>query len=248
MPSTLHRLSFKALRFSYRTPGRRKGVPLASHVRQFHRTPQYQARRKPEEDEGEDAEEDVSPSRSPTGTLSGPFKFSIEALAPEEQALYKSLPPDQQKEFRLEAQMLHDYYTQPAVAQKMTGDVSKAAGEPLMPFEAPPRPRFKPGLMAMGEDEQEFIGEDPEFEGDDITALGHGELEQHRELREYARIAVWEMPLLHSMLFFHIIVRVLGTHDASQNWQSRSFPLPSNNHSVSAIRPTWAKNTPQARK
>ncbi|KAK3995768.1 mitochondrial ribosomal subunit protein-domain-containing protein [Cladorrhinum sp. PSN332] len=39
------------------------------------------------------------------------------------------------------------------------------------------------------------IGED-DFEEDDIMAMGHGKLEEHREFREYARIAVWEMPLL----------------------------------------------------
>lgn len=44
-------------------------------------------------------------------------------------------------------------------------------------------------------------GEEDEFEEDDISSLGHGELEQHREMRDYARIAAWEMPLLSSMLF-----------------------------------------------
>ncbi|OIW29086.1 mitochondrial ribosomal protein [Coniochaeta ligniaria NRRL 30616] len=39
------------------------------------------------------------------------------------------------------------------------------------------------------------FGED-DFEEDDITSMGHAKLEEHREMREYARIAVWEMPLL----------------------------------------------------
>lgn len=41
------------------------------------------------------------------------------------------------------------------------------------------------------------IGED-DFEEDDIMAMGHAKLEEHREFREYARVAVWEMPLLSS--------------------------------------------------
>jgi small subunit ribosomal protein S35 len=41
------------------------------------------------------------------------------------------------------------------------------------------------------------IGED-DFEEDDMMAMGHAKLEEHREFREYARIAVWEMPLLSS--------------------------------------------------
>lgn len=41
------------------------------------------------------------------------------------------------------------------------------------------------------------IGED-DFEEDDMMAMAHPKLEEHREFREYARIAVWEMPLLSS--------------------------------------------------
>lgn len=37
-----------------------------------------------------------------------------------------------------------------------------------------------------------------EDDHDDITTLGHGELERHREMRHYARLAAWEMPLLAS--------------------------------------------------
>ncbi|EKG10337.1 hypothetical protein MPH_12618 [Macrophomina phaseolina MS6] len=40
------------------------------------------------------------------------------------------------------------------------------------------------------------MGEDEEWHGDDITSTGHAELEQQREIREYMRIAAWEMPLL----------------------------------------------------
>lgn len=41
------------------------------------------------------------------------------------------------------------------------------------------------------------IGED-DFEEDDMMSMAHGKLEEHREYREYARITVWEMPLLAS--------------------------------------------------
>lgn len=50
--------------------------------------------------------------------------------------------------------------------------------------------------------EDEHLGEE-DFFGDDISSHGHGELEQHRELREYARLAAWELPLLSST---HIIL------------------------------------------
>lgn len=44
------------------------------------------------------------------------------------------------------------------------------------------------------------IGED-EWEEDDMLSIAHDKLEEHREYRQYARITVWEMPLLASKGF-----------------------------------------------
>ena len=54
----------------------------------------------------------------------------------------------------------------------------------------------KLGFWAEGE---ESMGPDEDYYGDDLTSLGHSELEKHRELREYARLIAWEMPLLNRM-------------------------------------------------
>jgi len=48
------------------------------------------------------------------------------------------------------------------------------------------------------------VGED-DWEENDIMSLAHGKLEEHREYREYARIAVWEMPLLASKLIGAVV-------------------------------------------
>jgi len=68
------------------------------------------------------------------------------------------------------------------------------------PFaEALRRKKLKQTFMNLGEAEpweEEGMLDD---EHDDITSLAHGELEQHREMRHYARLAAWEMPLLSSM-------------------------------------------------
>lgn len=58
-------------------------------------------------------------------------------------------------------------------------------------------PRWPKSFWSIDE-EREDPGEDPDFEGDDITSQAHGELEQHRELREFARVMAWDMPLLFS--------------------------------------------------
>ena len=39
---------------------------------------------------------------------------------------------------------------------------------------------------------------DDDFYDDEITSMAHAEVELHREMREYARIAAWDMPLLSS--------------------------------------------------
>ncbi|KAF3050337.1 37S ribosomal protein S24, mitochondrial [Didymella keratinophila] len=51
----------------------------------------------------------------------------------------------------------------------------------------------KNGFWAEGE---ESMGSDEDYYGDDITSHGHGELQSHRYLREYARLIAWELPLL----------------------------------------------------
>ncbi|KAL2071582.1 hypothetical protein VTL71DRAFT_12817 [Oculimacula yallundae] len=58
------------------------------------------------------------------------------------------------------------------------------------------RKKMKDTFMNMGEAEpweDEYTMED---EDDDLNSLAHGELEQHREMRHYARLIAWEMPLL----------------------------------------------------
>ncbi|KAH7149513.1 mitochondrial ribosomal subunit protein-domain-containing protein [Dactylonectria estremocensis] len=46
------------------------------------------------------------------------------------------------------------------------------------------------------EDPETNTEELDEFDEDDITSMAHGKLDQIREMRNYARLAVWEMPLL----------------------------------------------------
>jgi small subunit ribosomal protein S35 len=55
------------------------------------------------------------------------------------------------------------------------------------------RRKVAAGFWAEGE---ESMGVDEDYYGDDLTSHGHGELKQHRMLREYNRLVAWEMPLL----------------------------------------------------
>ena len=133
-----------------------------------------------------------------------PYSFR-ESLDSSARAFYDSLSPEDRVRYEQDAIKLDEYMTSPAVEARLNAEVSEAAYDVLRqtPRERPlpgDDERFKPGLMAMGEANEQESGEDELFEGDDMSSLAHGELEQHRELRTYARIAAWEMPLLSSML------------------------------------------------
>jgi len=64
----------------------------------------------------------------------------------------------------------------------------------LRPFSSAPRFLAQsPGFDSLGPIEEKS------WEFDDISSISHAELDQHREAREYARIMIYEMPLLARM-------------------------------------------------
>lgn len=181
MARVTFRFSCVILRYTCRIPSRRKPLisPVASRLQSFHTSSIYR---------------DDLPRRHK------PYVFEVSSLTPEARDHYNSLSPEQRLEYEESSTKLHDYMTSPEVESKLHQGVSQAVEElereePKVPFEVT---KFKPGFFAMGEDEPEDVGEDEKFEGDDITSPAHAQLEQHREIREYMRIAAWEMPMLSS--------------------------------------------------
>ena len=181
-------LGFKALLYTSSIPARRKAPSLACPKQALHTTPLRRRR--------EDSE---APSSSQKAKRE-PFKFSLSDFGSRERSAYQSLTPQERDQWREEAEQMHKQMTSPQVESELQGLVSRAVYETAaaVPHTEPTVKRIKPGLFAMGEEEEQDSGEDPKFEGDDIPSLGHGELEQHREMRHYARLAAWEMPLLSS--------------------------------------------------
>jgi hypothetical protein len=57
------------------------------------------------------------------------------------------------------------------------------------------------GYWAMDEDDEfaQIFDDDDENKQDDLTAMGHAELDLHRDMREYQRRIAWDMPFLRSM-------------------------------------------------
>ncbi|KAL8654057.1 MAG: hypothetical protein Q9226_003582 [Calogaya cf. arnoldii] len=157
-----------------------------SNRRPFQSAPVYRAKSDEEERSG-------SPNVSKE-----PYSFDYDQLVPEEQHHYDLLSPEEKKKLQDVERAAYEHLTSPKIESELQGMVSQAVYDISreVPREHSVLPLITPGLMAMGEIDEQDSGEDEDFEGDDITSTAHGELEQHREIREYARIAAWEMPML----------------------------------------------------
>ncbi|KAL8684007.1 MAG: hypothetical protein Q9186_000037 [Xanthomendoza sp. 1 TL-2023] len=136
--------------------------------------------------------------RAPSNIPQEPYSFNYDQLVPEERHHYDLLSPEDKKRFQDEEKAAYEHLTSSAMESELQGMVNQAVYDIS---QETPRERYvpqkiTPGLMAMGEIDEQDSGEDEDFDGDDITSTAHGELEQHREIREYARIAAWEMPML----------------------------------------------------
>lgn len=72
-----------------------------------------------------------------------------------------------------------------------------ATRELSRPLRAAIKPR-RDAFWDEDEDDKDLITNDDsdEFDENDMTDIAHAKLEEHREQREYARLAIWELPLL----------------------------------------------------
>ena len=181
MATAVKQLGFSALRRTCRTIPQRSPRRRITPFRSFTTTTVYRY-----EDEDEDRP-------------SPPLSF-YDSLHPDDRIFYDSLSPSDRQEFERNARELEAHMTSPGVESGLHAEVSNAAHEVATEMFEPDYVDRKPnnGLLAMGETDEIEQAEDPVWKNDDITSLAHGELEQHRELRHYARIAAWEMPLLSS--------------------------------------------------
>ncbi|KAI9824641.1 MAG: hypothetical protein M1819_000842 [Sarea resinae] len=123
----------------------------------------------------------------------------LSMLSPSDRAFYDSLSETDRTEFLTALEQLNAHMTKPSVEASLNSVVAAAAHTVDIENPKPPfmRERINPNsYAAMGEADLDGTGGDDVFEEDDISSLAHAELEQHREIRDYARIAAWEMPLL----------------------------------------------------
>lgn len=188
MAPSFNRLGFAVLRHSNRIRCRRKQRIGLVAYRPLHSTPIY--RTPANDDDG------AHPPKAPQ-ELNGSSHGNFDPRARQQ---YDLLSPEERAQYQKEEQAAYEHLSSPAMESEMQGLVNQAVYDinKETPRDREPPEKITPGLMAMGEVDEQGSGEDDEFDGDDITSVAHGELEQHREIRDYARIAAWEMPMLSS--------------------------------------------------
>ncbi|KAL8928568.1 MAG: hypothetical protein Q9208_001802 [Pyrenodesmia sp. 3 TL-2023] len=186
MAPSFNRLGFALLRHSHRIQCRRKQRLGLVAYRPLHSTRIYRT----PPDDVDDARRPNAPKNLSSSSHGG--------LDPQARQQYDLLSPEERVQYQKEEQAAQEHLNSPAMESEMQGLVSQAVYDinKETPRGRQPPERITPGLMAMGEVDEQGSGEDDEFDGDDITSIAHGELEQHREIRDYARISAWEMPML----------------------------------------------------
>ncbi|MCJ1311857.1 37S ribosomal protein S24, mitochondrial [Agyrium rufum] len=181
------------IRLTYCTAPPRTGSSLALPYRAFSTS---KARSAPREEDTEETEPTQEASLFPP--LEQTHENFLSSLSQSDRTTYNGLPDNEKAEMEEAFWILYAHHSEPDVQASMNMDINRAVREYEMiaPDHNPPPKKIKEGLMALGEDDEIAVTEDDEFMNDDINSLAHGDLEQHREIREYARIAAWEMPLL----------------------------------------------------
>ncbi|CRG87579.1 hypothetical protein PISL3812_04597 [Talaromyces islandicus] len=197
MASTSKALSRAALILSRRPPPGRPQVfnsRIASIGRQqtrfFSPSPLTYARK-----DDSDEPKDISPME-----LEQIPEYSIKDFTKEEKTMYELMSPEEQAVFDAENKRFVDMWNDPAERQRDSAMIEEGAKrvdrESQMRFEdVKDRGR---GVWANEEDDEFAQTEDGDdvFHDDEMTSMAHAELELHREIREFARIAAWDMPLL----------------------------------------------------
>ncbi|KAL4932752.1 mitochondrial 37S ribosomal protein mS35 [Aspergillus undulatus] len=138
----------------------------------------------------------------------GPFRiedmpqvpeFSLDMLDKEARKRYDLLSPEEREEFHASYRQYADEINDPKERKKTLAAIDADVREieksgPPIRF---PRQKKVNGFWADEEDDEfGIVPDDTEFYDDEITSMAHAELELHREMREYARIAAWDMPHL----------------------------------------------------
>lgn len=175
-------------------------------------------------------------------------EYSPDQLSKEERKMYDMMAPEDRKQFDDENRRMVEDYNDPQKRAAMFAEMDQLANqvereEPMRFHDEPVKRR---GFWAEDETDEFTLVEDSDevFGDDEMTSMAHAEVEMHREVRDYMRIAAWDMPHLSSRA---LLYPGLGFPpmliQAIQNLQNRSLSLRKPTSSASATPPTWVNST-----
>lgn len=173
-------------------------------------------------------------------------EYSADLLTQEQRSMYDMMSPEERAAFdeeniRMVAEF-NDPVKRAAVFQDLEKRMQQIDKEEDMRFEDL-RPR-QPGFWA--EDEPDELAQvedgDEEINDDEITSMAHAEMELHREMREYARITAWDMPMLSSKPNCSFRLCFPFADSGLQSLLSHSPCLLPPTFSASATLPTWVSS------
>ncbi|KXG53080.1 uncharacterized protein PGRI_001300 [Penicillium griseofulvum] len=128
-------------------------------------------------------------------------EYSVDLLTKEQRSMYDMMSPEERAAFDEENTRMVAEFNDPekraAAFEQLERSILQIDKEEDLRFEEI-RPR-RAGFWAEDEpDELVNILEDgdEEINDDEITSMAHAEMELHREMREYARLTAWDMPML----------------------------------------------------
>ncbi|EAU36497.1 conserved hypothetical protein [Aspergillus terreus NIH2624] len=130
-------------------------------------------------------------------------EYSPDLLTKEERSMYEMMSPEEKAQFDAENRRIVEEFNDPvkraAAFAEIEKSVSQLEKDEPMRFEDVREKRA--GFWAEEEDDEFGLVEDADedFNDDEITSMAHAEVELHREIREYARIAAWDMPFLSNL-------------------------------------------------
>jgi hypothetical protein len=175
--------------------------------RGFSSRPSFGASQNTEKDD-EDAIPERLPEVDPSQYLQPREPLTVADLDPQERANYETLPTYEQEKY-LGLQNHYKAMFEDPDADFETDEFERALarlksemnkGESLMEDRLPPLKPSEVGLFAEDDPDPFAQLEDADDDWDEsmITSIAESELQLHREIREYTRMAAWDMPLLTS--------------------------------------------------
>lgn len=133
-------------------------------------------------------------------------QLTINNLDAAARADYDSQPPEEQEVTRETLRILSDRTRVRRLEAEIDEEIARevAAIDREAPISFTEKKKLnKNNVGFWADDEDDEFGQvpdgDDEFLGDDMTTPAHGQLDLHRDMREYQRRIAWDMPLLRSL-------------------------------------------------